>query len=96
MQRKDFVVEKLIIFSYGSQRVRVLINKGYRAHTMLETLNSLPRELQWVDINTIYAGFKCMRLLHNQQETMRLNIRCAKMSVQNWPHPRIWTGKDCQ
>ena len=59
MQRKDFVndrVEKLTIliaiFSYGSQRVRKLIGKGYRAHMMLETLNSLQREPQQADLNT--------------------------------------------
>ena len=32
---------------------------------------------------TIERVFNCMRLLHNQQETMRLNIRCAKILVQN-------------
>ena len=38
----------------GSQRVRIywLISKGYRAHAMLETLNSLQREPQWADLNT--------------------------------------------
>ena len=36
----------------GSQRVRKLIDKGYRAYTMLETSNSLQRELQRADLNT--------------------------------------------
>ena len=47
MQCKDFVddlVEKLMIFSYGQPRVRILVIKGYRAHTMLEMSNSLQRE----------------------------------------------------
>ena len=35
----------------GSQRVRVLISKGCRAHTMLETSNSLQTEPQGADLN---------------------------------------------
>ena len=35
----------------GSQRVRILISKGYRAHTMLETLNALQIEPQQADLN---------------------------------------------
>ena len=35
----------------GSQSVRILISKGYRAHTMLETSNSLQREPQRADLN---------------------------------------------
>ena len=35
----------------GSQRVRILISKGYRTHTMLETSNALQREPQQADLN---------------------------------------------
>ena len=35
----------------GSQRVRILIDKGYRAHTMVETSNALQREPQRADLN---------------------------------------------
>ena len=35
----------------GSQRARILISKGYGAHTMLEMSNSLQREPQWADLN---------------------------------------------
>ena len=35
----------------GSQRVRILRSKGYRAYKMLETLNSLQREPQQTDLN---------------------------------------------
>ena len=44
--------------------------------------------------HTVDVGFKCMRLLQNQQETMCLNLRLAKISVQNRPHPRMWISKD--
>ena len=37
---------------------------------------------------TVRAGFKRMRLLQKQQETMRLNPRCAKRLVVSWLHPR--------
>ena len=52
VQRKDFndQVEKLTIFSYGHPTGKNT-NKGYRAYTMLETLNSLQREPQRVDLN---------------------------------------------
>ena len=40
--------------------------------------------------------FKRMQLLQNQQESMHLNLRCAKISVWNWPHPRIWMGEGHQ
>ena len=32
--------------------------------------------------NTVDTGFKCMRLLQNHQETMRLSLVCAKISLQ--------------
>ena len=35
----------------GSQRVRILIGKGYRAHTMVETSNALQREPQREGLN---------------------------------------------
>ena len=56
MQHKDFVDDHKLRSSQssamGSQRVRILISKGYRAHTMLEMSNSLQRELQQADLNT--------------------------------------------
>ena len=42
VQHEDLIndrVEKLMIFSYGQPRVRILIGKGYRAHTMLKMSN---------------------------------------------------------
>ena len=56
MQCKDFIdhqVEKFMIFSYGQPKgknAESVSSKGYRAHTMLETLNSLQREPQQEDI----------------------------------------------
>ena len=48
----------------GSQRVRIVINKGYRAHMMLEMLNMLQREPQQVDLNIrcelISYMYKCI------------------------------------
>ena len=35
----------------GSQRIRILINKGYRPRTMLETSNVLQGEPQQADLN---------------------------------------------
>ena len=35
----------------SSQRVRILIGKGYKANTMLEMLNALQREPQQADLN---------------------------------------------
>ena len=43
-------VEKLKIFGYG-QLIGKNTDKGYRAHTMLETSNTLQREPQPADLN---------------------------------------------
>ena len=34
-----------------------------------------------------------MRLSRKLQETMRLNPRCAKRSIANWPRPQRLTAK---
>ena len=49
---KILAMIELRSLAMGSQRVRTLVSKGYRAHAMLEMLNSLERESQWVDLNT--------------------------------------------
>ena len=43
-------VEKLMIFSYGQPKGKNM-DKGYTAHTMLETSNSLQTEPQRADLN---------------------------------------------
>ena len=47
VQCKDFINNRVESLAMDSQRVRILISKGYRAYyTMLETLNTLQREPQ--------------------------------------------------
>ena len=63
MQCKDFVdnrVDKLISSAIGSQRIKILISKGYRAHMMLEMLNSQQREPQRADLNMRRELISCL------------------------------------
>ena len=50
VQRKH-VDDRVQSSAMGSQRVRILINKGYRVHTMLEISNAPQREPQLADFD---------------------------------------------
>ena len=56
-----------------SQRVRILVSKGYRPYTMLETLNTLHREPQWADMDV-------------ELRSANLAIRHAQFSFAIWEH----------
>ena len=53
MQRKDFIDDKLTIFSYGKPKGKNT-DKGYRARMVLETSNTLQRKPQLAELNMRY------------------------------------------